>query len=99
MILSPIFGLLISTIAIHLLVEKCFHNCNSVDLENVENQENIAEPMTHLINPSFLIITAVSLISGYFLYAASIQTFVPRLILLLKDSCEIILSVVFVLIF
>ena len=100
MILSPIFGLLILTIAIHLLVEKCFHNCNSVDLENVENQENVEEPMLYLMTPFYALIHLYFFfILGYFLHTVSIHVFVPRLTLLLKDSYQIIFSAVHVLLF
>ena len=100
LILSPIFGLLILTIAIHLLVEKCFHNCNSVDLENGENQENVEEPMQYLMTPFYALIrVSFLLILGYFLHTVSIHVFVPRLTLLLKDSYEIISSAVHVLLF
>ena len=100
MILSPIFGLLFLTIAIHLLVEKCFQICNSVDLENVETQENVEEPMMYLVTPFYALIhTSFLLTLGYFLRNLSIQKFDPRLNLLLKDSVEIILSVANVLLF
>ena len=68
--------------------------------ENVENSQNVEEDMTELVTPWFgVMIVPVFLISGFFLFTVPIQIFYPRLILLLKDSYEIILSVFLVLIF
>ena len=93
--------LLFFIISLHLLIEKCSQLHNNITIENGENQNNATEHMTHLITPSFLIIFAVLLISSYLLtslrYLSNI--FVSRYIVLLRDSAEIILSVVLVLIF
>ena len=90
-------------ISMHLLIEKCFQLHSSTTMENGKNQNNATEPMTHLITPSFLIIFAVLLISSYLLIATSLRyllnIFASRYIVLLRDSAEIILSVVLVLIF
>ena len=82
----------------HLLIEKCFQLCNTITTDHEENQDNATEPMTHLITPFWLIIFSVLLMSAYFIRYLSNCVFLSRYILLLRDSFEIIWSVVLVMI-
>ena len=73
---------------------------NVENSQNIENSRNNEENMMALITPIFgLIILPVCLIIGFTLHAASIQLSFSRLLWLLKDSYEIIVSVFMVLVF